>query len=443
MPVTTDIPERWLYWTYETPHWLTAPLRSLCGKQIRVIEPGVRNDDNGPDFCGALLEIEGVRCRGDVECHVTVADWYRHGHDEDRRYANVLLHLLWDAPDGVPASLAGRFPHVLVRQHLQGGESAWRAAMICREGVVPGGAGGMCSLETAARLAEQRFRRKVDRLAEWARHFSLDDVLWIALAEALGYAKNRFPFRQLLWERPPSREMPRFPPGISPAVGWWLYLALNAGWLTPPARDPLPVPCRRLVGHWQAAGVYPVLRRTDWYFARLRPYNSPFLRLGALAQLLVRPGPGRLFATLLDISRQRLPLTPLLRQWEADLCAPLSADLAELLQRFGGFQRLPRYLLGRTRRRQFLINAALPCLWYWATRSGNTGFRLYVEGLYEAFPGVEDPVLINRCLGPGAAPAQAEPFRRSGFYQQGLLEYQQAEKPGDRGRVTSPASPRL
>ncbi len=435
------LPEYWLYWTYLRPELLRQPLRSSEGHTLAIIEPGRRNEDNGPDFINAILEINGMRCRGDVEFHLTPREWFRHGHAQDERYRNVALHVLWDAPGGIPVALRGRFPHLLLRSHLNMPEEAWRAYMIELEGASDAGSPafqdpGALSPARIADLAEQRFRRKIERLRSWFCQFSPEDLLYIALAEALGYSKNKFPFRQLMWECPPSRVYAAIPTLQRSPLSIWIYLALRGGLLPPAAvaRKTLLPPSlaatvREIYEGFARQGFYPLLGLRDWNFSRLRPSNHPVLRLAALAQLLYRHQSPGLWEKLLAAAMQRLPLHATLPAWEDCFrCRPgepLGAVLGYFLRRSHGsphFRRLPGQMIGATRLKQFFVNGLLPLLITWAERSGNQGFRAYLEGLFEAFPSAEDPGVIRRQLQLISDPALARRIAQSAFYQQGMLE---------------------
>ena len=83
------------------------PLGQLCtedGKEIDVISVGRHNSDAGPDFLGAQLKIGGMTWVGNVEIHLRSSDWYRHHHDVDAAYDNVILHVVADADCEVKTS---------------------------------------------------------------------------------------------------------------------------------------------------------------------------------------------------------------------------------------------------------------------------------------------------------------------------------------------------
>ncbi|UJH68068.1 DUF2851 family protein [Allomuricauda sp. SCSIO 65647] len=75
------------------------PIRSLQttnGKPIVITKTGIHNHGEGPDFFNARLEIGSQEWAGNVEIHLKSSDWYAHGHESDRNYDNVILHVVWE-----------------------------------------------------------------------------------------------------------------------------------------------------------------------------------------------------------------------------------------------------------------------------------------------------------------------------------------------------------
>lgn len=66
------------------------------GERIWLESPGQHNPDAGPDFLGARLRIGNLRWTGAVELHTHAMEWYRHRHQLDPNYNQVILHVVWE-----------------------------------------------------------------------------------------------------------------------------------------------------------------------------------------------------------------------------------------------------------------------------------------------------------------------------------------------------------
>ena len=69
-------------------------LQTTKGLPVEVIDPGLRNPNSGPDFFNAKLKINNTLWVGNVEIHTRSSDWFRHGHDGDKVYDSVILHIV-------------------------------------------------------------------------------------------------------------------------------------------------------------------------------------------------------------------------------------------------------------------------------------------------------------------------------------------------------------
>lgn len=68
-------------------------LKTTDGMAIEVIDSGQQNFNAGADFYNAKVKIDGTLWVGNIEIHEKSSDWYLHGHDKDKAYNNVILHV--------------------------------------------------------------------------------------------------------------------------------------------------------------------------------------------------------------------------------------------------------------------------------------------------------------------------------------------------------------
>lgn len=74
----------------------TSDLYTTHSESISILDTGTHNQLSGPDFFNAKIDINGQLWAGNVEIHVRASDWYAHKHEEDPKYENVILHVVWE-----------------------------------------------------------------------------------------------------------------------------------------------------------------------------------------------------------------------------------------------------------------------------------------------------------------------------------------------------------
>ncbi len=72
-------------------------LQTTKGLPVEVIDPGLRNPNSGPDFFNAKLKINNTLWVGKRGNLSRSSDWFRHGHDGDKVYDSVILHIVGEA----------------------------------------------------------------------------------------------------------------------------------------------------------------------------------------------------------------------------------------------------------------------------------------------------------------------------------------------------------
>lgn len=272
--------------------WLPADMTTVDGYRVEVIDPGLLNTGPGPDFFNAKIRIGSRIWAGNVEMHVRASDWHRHGHDRDRAYDTVILHVV--ASDDC-------------RIHRPGGEEIPQLVMPCaadfstiyNEMVNDPVSQLPCARHIASlpgiyitdwltALAFERLYQKSDRVARHVRDSAGDwgEAIYIVLARALGFGTNSDMFERLA-RQTPLRKLLRHRGDIH-AIEAALFG--QAGLLENISADTdCPEYIHRLKQDYTFMtakyGLQPPAS-VSWRMGRMRPQNFPHRRIAALAQMV-------------------------------------------------------------------------------------------------------------------------------------------------------------
>lgn len=88
--------EELLHYVWKTKNFDLKHLTGTKGESIRIESFGTLNLDQGPDFSNARIWINDMLWAGNVEMHLIASDWYKHQHESDPSYDNVILHVVWE-----------------------------------------------------------------------------------------------------------------------------------------------------------------------------------------------------------------------------------------------------------------------------------------------------------------------------------------------------------
>lgn len=400
--------EKLMQFVWEHRLWDYSPLQTADGKRVRIIHPGTPNSDSGPDFFNAAVEIDGQRWAGNIEIHVKASDWYHHGHDRDRAYDSVILHvvLVDDTPVRRPDGRV--IPQVTVKCSAAG---AARCNMLT--------AGSSSSLPCASTiatvdpffhtewmtaLAMERLYNKSDRIIEFVKHAEGDweTAAYITLSRALGFGLNAEPF-EVLAKNLPLKFLNRHRDELLTMEA----LVFGQAGLIPPARQGEDGYVGRMREEYRFMArkfnFHPL--PLQWKLSRTRPQNFPHRRLALLAAK-IHAG-FRLIGRLDDIvaafyrDRERgeamalsyypdcpappVPRIPSLEEIRQEFEVPLSGFWATRYT-FGGNSggATPRALTSSSIDR-LMINVAIPLVLARATSRGDVATMRLVPDMLASF----------------------------------------------------------
>ena len=360
------------------------PLDCDDGRRLRVLYPGRPSADAGPDFRDAVLLTEtGETLRGDVEVHLRPGGWRAHGHDRDRRYNGVVLHVvLWPSSGGGETTLAmgASVPTVALYPVLQQTVGRRRGRRPAAPGLAPAAfwaavvpPGEQRVGAALERAGDARFNAKAASFRVRLRQGGGEtgwgsQLLYQGLMEALGYSRNREPFLALA-EGLPLARLERLAAGPEDRLETLIAALLGAGGLLsgqlPRGAGLHEEELQAALRIWESMGLRPVVQAEAWRRFRVRPANRPERRLVGMAHLLHRLWDEGLLHGLASRA----------------LAGKVPALLEALVVVEGG-----RTYIGSGRAGEAAVNVALPLLVAWSGLQGDRELGRACRALYRAWP---------------------------------------------------------
>ena len=280
------MPEIVLHYIWEHCLWAGFEQYTTDGKKVEILSVGEHNRDAGPDYSHARIRIDGHEWVGNIEIHVCSSDWTKHHHHLDKAYDNIILHVVRTADKPIYNSKGELVPQCELnypsdKDYLSAlFESAQRMdSAIARIGCAE-------QLLHDPRLLTEGWRKtllckrleckraSITRLLEITKG-SWEHALYISLARNFGFHTNSVPFEELAINTPLSCLQKH----RNSLFQLTALLLGQAGLVQEPELqkeyDFLRV----------KFGLTP-LEGSIWKHARLRPQNSPELRIRQFAQLM-------------------------------------------------------------------------------------------------------------------------------------------------------------
>ncbi|MEM8549945.1 MAG: DUF2851 family protein [Verrucomicrobiota bacterium] len=216
---TVTLSERVLQRIWQQGDFRQQGMQTLEGQRLCVRKPGHWNHQEGPDFQGAEISLDGRVFRGDVEVHFYPQDWLLHGHDRDPNFDRVALHVCLFPPrrEGKSVQTAsGHWPVTLVLlERLHHDLESYAAdealhALEQRDAAARQELFAEMRLEDRLTFLQERAMQRWRQKAAFAR-MRLSRASWGAachrlMLEVLGYRRNRAPMANLA-ERYPLAAM--------------------------------------------------------------------------------------------------------------------------------------------------------------------------------------------------------------------------------------------
>ena len=317
------MPEIVLHYIWEHCLWAGFEQQTTDGKRVEILSVGEHNRDAGPDYSHARIRIDGREWVGNVEIHVCSSDWLRHKHQLDKAYDNIILHVVRTADKPIYNSKGELIPQCELNYPSDKDylsklfESAQQmdSALVrigCAEQLVHDPkllTDGWRKTLLYKRLECKR--TSIMRLLEITKG-SWEHALYISLARNFGFHTNSVPFEQLAMNTPLSCLQKH----RNSLFQLTAILMGQAGLISEHEPD-----LAKEYAFLQAKFGLTPLEAKLWKHARIRPQNSPELRIRQFAQLLYQSE--ALFSKILDADE----LNDLLALFQLDHMGRASIDI--------------------------------------------------------------------------------------------------------------------
>ena len=365
------MPEIVLHYIWEHCLWAGFKQQTTDGRSVEILSVGTHNRDAGPDYSHAHVRIDGKEWVGNIEIHVCSSDWIKHHHHVDKAYDNVILHVVRTADKPIYNARGELVPQCELnypsdQDYLSGlFESAQQmdsafSRIGCAEQLIH--EPGLITEGWRKTLLRKRLeckRASIMRLLEITKG-SWEHALYISLARNFGFHTNSLPFEQLAINTPLSY-LQKHRNNLFQLTA----LLMGQAGLIANSQEPI-------------AKEYDFLRTkfsltpmdgSVWKHARMRPQNSPELRIRQFAQLLYQSE--NLFSKILDTD-----------------------DIKELEQLFEVDK------MGRSSIDILLINTVIPYKYAYAIHRNNAAHAEAAMNLMERIPAENNTIIRQwRVLG--------------------------------------------
>lgn len=196
--------EKLLQFIWQFQYFNTSILQTDTGEPLTVIKPGSLNVNQGPDFLEASVKVAEVTLIGNIELHVFASDWNKHGHSSDKKFTNIILHVVWENDMLIKdknghmlptLSLQPRIAKVLLLRYQQ---LMNEVCPIACSNFLPE-ISDLCWQSWKERLAAERLEQKSTRilqLLEESKHH-WEEVLWWMIAANFGIKVNTELFEEI------------------------------------------------------------------------------------------------------------------------------------------------------------------------------------------------------------------------------------------------------
>lgn len=369
----------WLYRCFEHQD-----LRTSKGERLHILDVGKANTNAGSDFQQVKVQIDDFLWQGDAEIHIRASDWKKHQHQQNARYNQVVLHIVWEEdepilrPDGTPV------PTLVLKDKIQPDTfqkyqylQTSKSEIAC--GRLIGEVDELHKTAMLDRALVRRLENKASALKEiWlANHKDWEETAYQLLAQNFGFKVNAYQFFRLS-QLTPLKYLRKHSDQVLQIEA---MLFGQAGFLEKNFTESYPQILQQEYTFLKAKYRLEGLKASEWNFLRLRPANFPTLRIAQFAQVLAKNM--SLFSIFIYTENPKI------------LQKKLQVGVSEYWQSHYIFEKAVQKTastLGKNSLENILINTICPLLVFYAKENGKQEFMDKAIAFLEQIPAEKNSV---------------------------------------------------
>jgi hypothetical protein len=364
------------------------------GNPVEILYPGRLNDSRGGDFKDALIGYRlGIK-KGCIELHTNSSSWRSHGHHRDPFYNQVVLHVVMEQ-DNCGSTLLENGHSVptivLNKSGSKKGEKVPESALPCLK--VGRRKKAEYINQVLVKAGDLRFEAALLKFNLTNLPAKAGQELYRGILEALGYSKNKVPFRTLagfITLNELEEAIGSVRSEEEGVIKLQAVLLGKAGLLAYfcSLTDVSEIYKERLKKAWTAYGGSAAMSVQDWELFKVRPGNYPVRRIAALSQLLFAWREKGCFMNLLELVR-KVPLNGAHLSLENAFSAATRDYRTNQIRDSSEGSQGSVCQLGRPRAAEIIINVLLPFFAVWGSNNTDPALSEKVRQIYAAYPRIE------------------------------------------------------
>jgi len=390
--------EDFIHFLWKYSLFSTRDIALTNGLPVEIINTGILNKDSGPDFTTARIKIDGTIWAGNVEIHVRSSDWYKHGHQNDPAYDNVILHVVMEHDKEIKDKTGNNIPVFEIRKFFDMalyyqyeriiGSKTW---IPCENFIEQ--ADSFIIKNWLSRLLIERLENKSKEIHQFFIYFdrNWEQTFFYFLARNFGFKTNSSPFA-LLAQKTPYKILAKHRNDLTQLEA---ILFGQAGMLDKSFTDAYPALLKREYEFLKHKYNLQPIDNSLWKFSKLRPPNFPTIRLAQFARLLSES------ENLFDTITGELSISEITKVFSAR-CSPYWINH----YRFGKESTVKEKHIGTDAIENIIINTIVPVKFVYGTESLKQSIKDHAVNLLTDLPAEKNSV-ITRWKQTGINPENA------------------------------------